>query len=197
MLIKLSKQEIRALEVLSTTSPAVGELAKALGVSPGMASRLAKSLEKKALITVKDEAQSKILDLSLAQHAQAFKRFYETRPNAKIEQWLAGPAIELLILMVNDILIPLPINDIPVPLPILEEESTFSRPTLFRKISQLKGAGGISSLPEGYKITDLNLRKLAAAYADTIMVLLIKKNSRVRPANDFAIRVRKHVVRRN
>jgi DNA-binding transcriptional ArsR family regulator len=187
MLIKLSKQEIRALGVLCTTSLAIGELAKKLSVSPGMANRLAKSLEKKALIDAKDESQSKILSISFAQHAQTFKRFYETRPDAKIEEWLAGPAIELLILISNEV---------PLPLSIIEEESSFSRPTLFRKINQLKGAGVISSSSQGYTISDPVLRDFAIAYANTIHTLLTRQNAQASPSHSVSIRVRKHVIRR-
>ena len=187
MLIKLSKQEVRALKALCTTSLASGDLAKKLEISPGMATRTAQSLEKKALITVEKDAQSKILGLSLAQHAQALKRFYESRPNAKIEDWLSGPTIELLILISNEV---------PLPLSIIGEESTFSRPTLFRKLNQLKGAAAITSANDGYTISDALLRDFANAYASTVTTLLVREHSEASSTYGYSIRARKHVVRR-
>ena len=97
MSLKLSKSEIRALRQVCRQEGTVSELAAKLGTKESFMSRVLRSLGEKGLVETKKDGVAKTVRLSVASHAQNFKLLSDSRPDAKIENWLSGFAMDILV----------------------------------------------------------------------------------------------------
>ncbi|MEW6329300.1 MAG: winged helix-turn-helix domain-containing protein [Candidatus Micrarchaeota archaeon] len=186
MKLNLSKLEILALQRLCGQEYAAGALSSALGVKKSFFSRLLKGLTEKGLVLTEKQGTEKLIRLSPASHAQSFMKLYHTRPNARIEHWLSGRSIELLIVVAS--------SGEGADTKLILEECVCSRQTAYKIIRLLMGAGVISRNTEKgrIKITDSYVGDFASAYADNIQLLMQKEAK----GFNVSVRVRKHVVLR-
>ncbi|MEK6924306.1 MAG: winged helix-turn-helix domain-containing protein [Candidatus Micrarchaeota archaeon] len=185
-MLKLSVLELRALSVLSESPKAVGQLAASLGASKSLASRVARSLQDKGLASASKEGVKKMVCISEAAHAQAFKRLLQSRPNARIEEWLSGFALDVLV----------------VAGPFIEgadkerlyEECACSRATVNKTVRKLRSAGVAMELYEAqrFAVTDGLVSGFAAACADWLQLRAQKGLQ----GYNVSVRVGKHVVLR-
>jgi len=183
MKLNLSKLEILALQPVCDTDYSAGALAQKLGVKKSFFSRLLKELSDKGLVLAEKRGTEKIIRLSPASHAQSFRSLYQTRPNVKIEEWLSGRTMGILILMTG--------REGWTPFELLLEEGGCSKPTIYKLLKTLSGVGVIANAKgRGYKIGDSYVEDFAKKYADNLQRLMQKQ------AKGFntSIRIRKHVV---
>ncbi|MEK6843674.1 MAG: MarR family transcriptional regulator, partial [Candidatus Micrarchaeota archaeon] len=82
-----------ALEQFCKGSLDAGQLAQKLDKKSSFISRVLKKLQEKGLVT----RSGREISLSIAAHAQAFKKLHDSRPNAKIEEWLLGNSMSALL----------------------------------------------------------------------------------------------------
>jgi hypothetical protein len=138
---------------------------------------------------VEKQGTEKKITLSSAAHAQAFQRLYQSRPNAKIEEWLSGRAMSILIIMAGDY---------GASMELLSEEAGSSRQTINKVLQRLKAAGVVAENENAkwngparaFGISDDFVENYAAAYADTIG-LLMQKQAR---GFNVGLRLRMHMV---
>jgi predicted transcriptional regulator len=180
MWLNLSKNEVLALEELCFGSLNTGQLVETLGKKNSFVSRILNKLEEKGLIIRKGREVS----LSPAAHSQSFKKLYDSRPNAKIETWLSGNSMSVLLVLSGA-------NEV-ADLKLLEEEAGCSRPTLFKVLKSLYAAGIVSKDGKSVRIADQFVGKFVEGYADTLQNILLSK---VKGYN-VSTRVRKHVILR-
>ncbi|VVB98795.1 Uncharacterised protein [uncultured archaeon] len=181
MYLKLSKSEIRALRLLCAQDASVGEMAARLKAKPSFASRILAGLLAKDLVLAEKKGTTKIFRLSSASHAQKFRQLSDSRPNAEIEEWLSGGAIDLLVVANGG-----------VEIDRLLEEASSSRATLYGLLRKM-GAVGAAVVEKGtVRIPDSLVASFAEAYADNIQLLMQED---IRGIN-VSVRVRKHVILR-
>ncbi len=180
MWLNLSKNEILTLEALCKDSQSPGELAGKLGKKGSFVSRVLGKLDEKGLIA----RERREIKLSPASHAQNFKILFDSRPNAKIEDWLRGNAMDVLILMTNSLE--------GTEFNLIEEKADCSKPTLYKVLKLLYSAGVIAKEGKTIQITDRVLGQFIGAYAENLQLRIL---SEVRGYN-VSIRVRKHVILR-
>jgi predicted transcriptional regulator len=147
-------------------------------------SKLLRSLNEKGFLLTLKISKTKILNLSLTSYAQNFKKLYESRPDARIEAWLSGKSIEILILASQ--------NEEGIPVNLLEKEAGCSKPTIYKILNALYSTGVAAKNNNTIKITDPIVRNFANSYADGIQLII---QSKVKGVNT-SIRVRKHVILR-
>ena len=180
MWINLSKIELLVLELLCQGDLGPGQIAEKLGKKNSFISRALARLEEKGLV----ERQGRTVRLSPAAHGQGFKKLYDSRPNAKIEDWLCGNAMSILLVLAG--------SSGGVEFELLEEEAGCSKPTIFKALKQLYAAGVASKTEKAIRITDRFVAEFAENYANAIQNRLLTE---VRGHN-VSIRVRKHVILR-
>ncbi len=185
MLLRISESEIGALKLLCGSGFYVRDLAGKLAVKPSFVSKLLRSLEAKGLVTYDKQGTSKLVKLSAASHAQLFKRLYESRPDARIETWLSGRALDVLAVLAG--------REVGASMELLSKECSSSKPVIYAALKSLRGAGVVSSSSKGtYLVTDHLVYEFANAFADNLQLLLQKEI----PGKGYAVsvRVRKHVI---
>ncbi len=182
MKLYLSKVQIRTLSLLCSRSFTAGELAIELGVKPSFVSRLLKSLAELGLVMVQKQGASKEISLSAAGHSQAFKKLYQSRPKAGIEQWLSGHAISLLI----------PILDVEGGLNRREllREAGCSYSTLLKTMKGLGAVGAAGKVNGKYVIHDALVRLFVSEFANNVQLIMQKQLV----GYNVSIRMGKHVV---
>ncbi len=202
MNIGLSKSEILTLRQTYQQSSSMSELARRLEVKPSFISRVVRKLEAKGLVQI-NKVSVKILDMdsehvkgavllprahfqklvfqSMASHAQYFKDLADSRPEGKIENWLSGYAIDILISVDNGA----QKND------VLKEAGC--SPTTLNKSIKLMQTAGVLTLRDNFiQITDQLLKRFVLAYADNFQGIIQREMN----GHNTSIRVRKHVVLR-
>ncbi|MBI5636324.1 winged helix-turn-helix transcriptional regulator [Candidatus Micrarchaeota archaeon] len=172
-----------ALEAVCQADFTASQLSESLRVKKSFVSRIAKSLAEKGLVQVEKQGNNKLIKLSMASHAQNFKKLFESRPNAKIDNWLSGNAIDVLILasFAEGIM-----------LKALFEEANCSKPSVYKTLKQLYSAGVAAKYGSKIVVTDSLVRAFANSYADNIQLIMQKQVKGI----NASIRVRKHVVLR-
>jgi len=178
MNIKISKNELIALEKLCKQDYTIGELAKDLGKKESYVSRLGKSLEEKGLAY---RAENKKLVLSPASHAQSFKSLYLSRLDAKIEEWLCGYAMGVLALLTT--------QQEGMPIGLFWKETPCSRPTTYNILNRLMAAGVLEK-NERIRISDKAVEKLASDYVSNLLRIVTSNIQGMKTS----IGVRLHVV---
>jgi len=181
MKTNLSEYELRVLRVLCQHDASAGELAVQLKVKNSFASRKLSSLESKGLILTEKRGTTKLIKLSPASHAQNFKKLSDSRPNANIEQWLSGFALDLLMLISNGI-----------EMHLFLEEAGCSPTTAYKTLNCLIAAGIIKKYGGALRISDSLVGSFADSYADNIQ-LIRQRNAK---GLNLSVRVRKHVLLR-
>ena len=157
------------------------ELAGLLKAKESFLSRIVAGLARKGLVVVERRGTSKIVRLSPASHAQAFKKLSDSRPDAQIDQWLSGHAIGVLITASDG-----------AEQDLVLAETGCSSATLYKILRALGAVGAITRLNGNVKISDQLVKGFADAYADNLQLLI---QSEVKGLNN-AVRIRKHVVLR-
>ena len=159
----------------------ISELAAKLGTKESFMSRVVRSLVEKGLVETKKEGVTKTVRLSVASHAQNFKLLSDSRPDAKIENWLSGFAIDILIVSADG-----------AETSLILEETDCSVATLYKTLKSMLSAGMLLWKNGKVEISDELLKKFVTSYADNLQ-LMTQRN-----ANGFntSIRVRKNVVLR-
>ncbi len=178
---KLSKSEVKALRQLCREGGNAGQVAHSLGMKNSFTSRILARLKEKGLIDVKTEGSQKIIQLSVASHAQNFKQLSDSRPEAKIEKWLSGYAMDILIVSVGG-----------ATTELVLKESGCSHATFYKTLKSLAGAGILFWKNGRVEITDMLVDNFVSAYADNLQ-LIIQRGAK---GLNTSIRVRKHVVLR-
>lgn len=181
MSLKFSEIEIRALRSLCSSDASAGELAARLRVKKSFVSRVLTKLEEKGIILGEKRGTTKVIMLSPASHAQNFKRLSDSRPNVKMEEWLRGWAIDVLVIALEG-----------VEIGLLQEEVSCSRATLYKVLGSLSAAGVIKRGWNFVRVSDSLVGAFANSFADNLQLLLQRK---VKGLNN-SIRVRKHIVLR-
>ena len=143
MNIKFTKSEVKALRQLCQESGNAGQLAHNLGMKNSFTSRIISSLKKKGLVEVKGDGNRKIIQLSIASHAQNFKALSDSRSDAKIENWLSSYAMDILIVSASGATTEMALN-----------ESGCSHATLYKTLKSLAGAGVLFWKNGEVKISD-------------------------------------------
>lgn len=183
MLLRLSEKELLALERLTSGDATAGQLASSLGMKGSALSRLLKSLGEKGLVLTERRGTTKVVKLSPASHAQDFRKLYESRPKAQIEEWLSGSAMGILIPASQDE---------GMEMARLPEEAGCSRPTAYRALNALYAAGVAAKYENRVRITDPLVRAFASSYADNLQRVLQKQVHGI----NVSVRVRGHVILR-
>jgi len=181
MPLKLSKSEIRALREVCLQECTVSELAVLLGKKESFMSRVLRSLAEKGLVEIKKEGVKKIVRLSVASHAQTFKLLSDSRPDAKIEKWLSGFALDILVVSADG-----------AETSLILEETGCTAATLYKVLNSMLSAGVLLWKNGRVEITDELLKKFVNSYADNLQ-LMIQRNAK---GFNTSIRVRKNVVLR-
>ncbi|MBI5229246.1 MarR family transcriptional regulator [Candidatus Micrarchaeota archaeon] len=181
MRLTLSKSEISALREVCEREQTAGELAEALGVKDSFVSRILGSLKDKGLIAIEKNDRTKIVRLSLTQASKNFRELATFRRGSKIESWLSGSALDVLVIagFAEG-----------ASIGFLMKESKYSRPTIYKALRQLKAAGALSKIGDKFVVTDELVNRFANDFADTLELLALEQVSAT------AIRVRKHVILR-
>ena len=176
----LSTADLKVVILLCNKSFNAGELAVALKVKASFVSRLLKQLVQLGLVSVEKQGTSKIVSLSNAGHAQAFKKLYSSRPRLGIEKFFSGKAIEILI----------PLTGGELTYRELKPEINCSRSTFFKIKKRLGGVGALNEVNGKYSIPDPLVMEFIVQYADNLQLILQKG------LVGFAIskRVGKHVL---
>ncbi|MEM3555972.1 MAG: helix-turn-helix domain-containing protein [Candidatus Micrarchaeia archaeon] len=177
MWLNFSKLEILALKRLCAGTSTPGQLSEELGKKNSLISRMLNKLEEKGLVV----REGRKVVLSPASHAQSFKKMLDSRPNAKIEEWLSGNSMSVLLTLAD--------SKEGVEFKLLEEEAGCSKPTLF-KVLKLLRAAGVVARTERTLISDRLLREFVVNYADAVQNKVLCEVK----AHNFSVRVRKHVV---
>ncbi|MGV8176607.1 MAG: MarR family transcriptional regulator [Candidatus Bilamarchaeaceae archaeon] len=175
MRLKISKNEVLALQRFCKAGMTMGELAKELGKKESHASRIVKTLESKGLVY---RERRRIL-LSPASHAQKFKELYNSRPKAGIETWLSGHAIGILVLLSGGA----------IPMKTFWKEAPCSKPTVYGILKRLQGAGVLDR--GSMRISDPLVGEFANEYANNIMRMATGEME-----INASIRIRAHVIMR-
>ena len=181
MALKLSKSEIRALRQICRQDGTVSGLAAKLGAKESFMSRVLRSLGEKGLVGVKKDGVKKTVQLSVASHAQNFKLLSDSRPDAKIEGWLSGFAMDILV-----------VSEDGAETNLILEETGCTAATLYKTLKSLLSAGVLLWKNGRVEITDGLLKKFVASYADNIQ-LIAQRNAK---GFNTSIRIRKNVVLR-
>jgi len=182
MNLNFSKKEVLALEVLCSESLSAGEIARKLGAKKSLVSRILRSLGEKGLALFEKKGTKKMIRLSPAAHARAFMRLFGSRPSAKIEEWLSGRAMDVLLALSG--------KDGVEKMKLVEEESGCSKPTLYKLLKRFYGAGIAAKYGQFIKITDQIALEFVCAYGDGIAAAILDWAR----AGNVAVRVRKHVL---
>lgn len=184
MLLSLSKSEIAVLKVLCTGGFSVSSLAGGLSVKPSFVSRVLSSLKAKGLVVVAEKQGTRLLvGLSPASHAQLFKQLFQSRPNAGIESWLSGRALDVLVVVAVEQ---------GATSKRLMQECSSSRPVVYRALKSLKSVGAVASSNGVYRAADRLVFEFANAFADNVQLILQKEI--VGRGYAVSVRVRKRVV---
>ena len=183
MLLKISEKELLVLEQLTLGDASAGELATALAIKQSSLSRLLKSLLEKGLVLIERKGASRVAELSPASHAQGFKRLFESRPIARIEQWLSGKALGVLVAASQGSGIE--VSQLP-------EEAGCSKPALYKVMNALYSAGVAAKAGKRLVISDPLVSAFADSYADNLQLILQKQVRGI----SVSVRVRKHVILR-
>ena len=160
--LKLSRHEVLALIKLMEKPMKVSELADSLKVKRSFASRLVKDLEGKDFIIAKKEWNQKTISLSQYDHVESFKKLYNSRPDAHIEDWLSGTAMDILISM----------NDGESFLPLIVDAEC-SAPTLYKFLNKFYSAGIVSHQGKKYVLSDANVKDFVKSYVGRITSKLL------------------------
>jgi len=160
MKLKLSKQEVLALKLLCAGSLSAGGLASALGAKKPFATRLLRSLEEKSLVSVERKGTEKRVSLAeFSAAGSAFKKLAESRPKARIEEWLSGSALDALAILASRE---------SVSMEFLKRESDCSLPTLYKTLRALSSAGVVLADGGRARVTDGLVRAFADSFADAL-----------------------------
>jgi len=179
MELNLSKHEIMVLKQLCSGDQLAINLSKTLNINKSFLSRIIKKLEGKDLVIAeKRTKEGRLIKLSGLNHAQSFKRLFESKPNAKIEEWLSGSAMDVLISSSGHEFFDM-----------LASEVSCSKPTLYKVLKKLYGAGVVGRENKKIFITDNTLLEFVSNYADAIVQKTTKKL-----AFSTIIRIRKHIL---
>jgi predicted transcriptional regulator len=181
MKLSLSKLEILTLEQLCSGPKTAKSLSEILHAKPSFVSRVMTSLKEKNLVLIEKKEKQKVVSLSVTSHAQAFKRLYESRPDAKIEHWLSGMTIDILIILSENK---------EVPMNLLLEEAYGSSPTIYKYLKLLYGAGVVNRSQKDLIVADGVVRIFANEYARNIRLKLCEGISGIAAI----VRIRKHVI---
>jgi predicted transcriptional regulator len=186
MKLNLSKLELFTLQQLCSGPKTPKELSEVLNAKLSFISRALTSLNEKRLVSIgkkitTERIRQKLISLSIASHAEAFKRLYDSRPNGKIEQWLSGMAMDILVILSEDE---------EVPITLLLEEAYSSPPTVYKYLKLLYGAGVVNRSQKGLIVTDRLAKKFVNEYAKNMRLKLCEKISMI----SAIVRIRKHVV---
>lgn len=184
-MIKLGVLELKALSALVEEGASVGGLAERLGASAGLASRAVSGLLDKGFVVVSREGVRKLVSLSDAGHARAFKRLMQSRPNAGVEEWLSGSALDVLVVASGSE---------GAARWIMESECACSAATVAKIVGRLRAAGvAVKTGEGGLVITDELVKGFANAYADWLQF----RGQEGLHGYNVSVRVRKHVILRS
>ncbi|MFA5930321.1 MAG: helix-turn-helix domain-containing protein [Candidatus Micrarchaeia archaeon] len=178
MNLKLSKNEIIALEKLCTNEYTVGELARELKMKGSYASRLVKALEEKGLAY---HTEKRKVALSPASHAQGFKKLYLSKPQARMEEWLCGHSIGILVLA--------GFNEEGTPIDIFWKETPCSKPTTYKVLNRLMDAGVLVKNGK-VMVSDKAVQEFALYYSSNLLRIVTSNIQGMKTS----IGVRMHVV---
>ncbi len=178
MWLNFSEIEILVLERLCEGSASPGKLAQALGKKNSFISRTIMKLLQKGML----EKNGHELSLSSAAHAQSFKKLFDSRPNAKIENWLCSSTMDVLIVLAG--------FSEGTDAETIAREVACSKPTLFSVLHNLYSAGVAGRQGKTIRISDRFTHAFAESYANTIHEQLASKAK----GHNVSIRIRKNVV---
>ncbi|MFH1285975.1 MAG: winged helix-turn-helix domain-containing protein [Candidatus Micrarchaeota archaeon] len=179
MVLKISKKEIEALSALCLGEAGAGALAKMIGMKKSLLSRVLRRLEEKGLVTAERKGTSKVLRLSPASHAQNFKRLLDSRPGARVEKWLSGVAVDVLITAENG-----------ADMKMLLEEVGCSAGTLYKNLKALSAVGAIARDANKIRLNDQIAKAFAVSYAENLEMSALRG---VKGRNN-SFRMRKHIL---
>ncbi len=179
MIVQLKKSEIVALRQICQQEGSIKELSARLGAKPSFTSRVLDSLRKKGLVEFTQSGTMKIIRLSSASHAQHFKQLVDSRPEAKIEKWLSGYAMEILIATVGG-----------ASTKLILKECGCTRATLYKTLKALGSAGAVFWKDGNVSVPDRLLAEFVSAYADNLELLILRELR----GHNFTFRLRKHVI---
>ena len=184
MLLRLTKQEALALTHLCRGPSTVSGLASSLGAGESFASRLVHSLEEKGLAAAERKGVGKTVRLSDLPHAQAFRRLYDSRPQARIEEWVSGHSIEVLIVLLDN----------GAKAEALLSECACSKPSLYKVLNSLIAVGVVGKTEWGaFRIVDRSVSEFTEGFANGVQLQMQKQLH----GHNVGIRVRKHVLVRS
>ncbi len=184
MALKISKSELRLLRELCRSERQPSGLSKALNMKKSFVSRVLGSLRKKGFISEEERGGKTTVSLSPASHAQVFKKLSDSRGNSRIEKWLAGAAIDILIGVLA--------YESKADSGLLARESGCSKPTLYKIIGKLLGAGVVIRNNGKIEITDKLVRAFAAVYAGNLQFQIQEKAN----GRNISVKIGKEVVLR-
>ncbi len=162
MNLKLSVSEILALEQICTRNQSVTDLATALGKKKSFVSRVLRSLSEKRLAFGEKAGTKKTFSPAMmTASGQAFQKLFESRPDAKIEGWLSGSAIDVLIVLASKE---------SVSFEDLKRESDCSQPTLYKLLKDFYAAGVATEKNGRIRLSDPLVKNFATAFADTLQL---------------------------
>ncbi len=176
--LALSSREIGILRQLCSGSKTASALAKAERVGLAYVSQLLKSLREKNLVSVADGRE---VALSDRLEASEFKALVDSRPSIRLEDWLSGQALEVLICT---------LWDEGLSIPLIAEEARLSVPTVYRVVKRLQAAGVVAKVNDRIKVTDNRVAAFANSFADQALFPMLKEFK----GHNTCVRVRKHVV---
>jgi predicted transcriptional regulator len=161
MALKISKSEILLMRELCKGERRLPQLSGNLGMKKSFLSRVLSGLKEKGLVCVERRERSATAMLSPASHAQIFKKLSDSRVNSRIEKWLAGAAIDMLIEATA--------YEGKADSGLLTRESGCSKPTVYKTTRKLLGAGVAIKENGKLAITDTLTTDFAKAYADNLL----------------------------
>ncbi len=188
MIIGFSKPEIKALRQICQREGTQGQLAAKLQVTQGFVSQILQKLAEKGIIDIRKEGVKKIVRLSTASHAQNFKLISDSRRDAKIENWLSGYAMDILV----------GIQAGESKKQILKETDC-SRATLYKCIAALISSAVLNDkAPAEAKesqlaITEPLMNEFVISYADNLELNALRE---IKGRNLAIFRIGKHVILR-
>lgn len=195
MKAKLSSLQIKILRLLSAGEyKALKELASALKKSQSRISVALKGLEDLGFVATEKTGLAKKISLASNKHAVVFKTLLSKHPNLKIEKYLSGSVIEVL----------LPIVDTRCSVSDIGKYSNYSERTVLRVVSRLQEIGAVLRENGLYSINpqfDLwkEFIKEFQAYLNAKLTYNISKSATLlwQSGKEFLIETKDYIKREN
>ena len=186
--LKLTKPELRALRYICNHEGSASQLADSMGVKRSFFTRITRSLEDNGLIQKTKLGTQKIVSLSTSNHAQTFKQLSDSKPDMKIENWLSGYAISILVTALKE---NTAVEESTTVEQILDETGCSSL-TLYKWLNLMQNAGVLLWKEGRVSVVEQLLKKFVSEYADNLQYLIQQQAKGL----NTSIRIRKHVVLR-